>query len=232
VWGTAADDVWIVGDGVGALHFDGESLEFVPMPIPPNNSIVDLGSASGTASDDIWASGLQILHWDGAAWTAVPIPPDNPNQYWSDVWAVGPNDVWITGDQVAAHFDGSSWTVDTLITGQIGMTSFLYTIWSSGADTWAAGLGGQIHHFANGQWTTTVPATDTGPGLSDLGGLNGDVQLVGSQSAFDVLQGGSFLPVSDAPQVFFYQSVWVSPTQVWVVGEGTTNEPVIIRRMR
>jgi hypothetical protein len=221
-----------VGDGVGALHFDGESLEFVPMPIPPNNSIVDLGSASGTASDDIWASGLQILHWDGAAWTAVPIPPDNPNQYWSDVWAVGPNDVWITGDQVAAHFDGSSWTVDTLITGQIGMTSFLYTIWSSGADTWAAGLGGQIHHFANGQWTTTVPATDTGPGLSDLGGLNGDVQLVGSQSAFDVLQGGSFLPVSDAPQVFFYQSVWVSPTQVWVVGEGTTNEPVIIRRMR
>ena len=233
VWGTAADDVWIVGDGVGALHFDGESLQFVAMPIPPNNSVVDIPSASGTASDDIWTGGVQVLHWDGEAWTAVPIPPDNPNQYWADVWAVGPSDVWVTGDQVAAHFDGSSWTVDTLITGQVGMTSFLSTIWSSGPEAWAAGLGGQIHHFANGQWTPVVPATDSGPQLSDLGGLNGDVHLVGTQSALEILEEGSFVPVTDAPaQAFFYQSVWVSPSQVWVVGEDATNQPRIIRRAR
>ena len=233
VWGTAADDVWIVGLGLGALHFDGESLQFVPMPVPPNQPVGDLGSVSGTASNDVWATGNQVLHWDGEAWTVVPIPPDSPSQFWSDVWAVSPNDVWVTGDQVAAHFDGSSWTVDTLITGQIGMTSFLLTIWSSGAETWAAGLGGQIYHFANGQWTTTVPATDTGPGYRDLGGLNGDVQLVGEQGTLDVLQEGSFVPVTDAPpQDLFYESVWVSPSQIWTVGTDTTSQPRIIRRAR
>jgi hypothetical protein len=233
VWGSAADDVWIVGEGLGALHFDGESLQFVPIPVPPNTPVVDFRSVSGTASNDVWASGDQVLHWDGEAWTAVSIPPDDPSQFWADVWAVGPSDVWVTGDQVAAHFDGSSWTVDTLITGQIGATSFLLTIWSSGAETWAAGLGGQIDHFANGQWTSTVPATDTGPGFNDLGGLNGDVHLVGDQGTVDILEEGSFLPVTDAPpQALFYDGVWVSPSQVWMVGTDTASQPRIIPRAR
>jgi hypothetical protein len=233
VWGPTANDLWIVGDGSGALHYDGQSLRFVPMPIPPNGTVVDISAVSGTASNDIWTGGVQVLHWDGTVWSAVPIATGNPNQYWADVWAVGPHDVWVTGDQVAAHFDGTSWTVDTLITGPMGMTSFLYTIWSSGAEAWAAGPGGQIHHFQGGQWTTAVPATNTGPTLNDLGGLNGDVHLVGNQSAFDILQEGSFVPVTDAPaQAFFNQSVWVSQSQVWVVGADAMNEPLIIRRTR
>jgi hypothetical protein len=39
---------------------------------------------------------------------------------------------------------------------------------------------------------------DTGPGYRDLGGLNGDVHLVGEQGTLDILQDGSFVPVTDA----------------------------------
>ena len=234
VWGVASNDVWIVGDGSGALHFDGESLHFVPMPVSPPQTVVDIASASGNASNDIWTGGFQVLHWDGEVWTAVPIDTGNPNQYWADVWSVAPNDVWVTGDQAVAHYDGSSWTVTNLISGPIGQSSFLYTIWSSGPEAWTAGPGGRILHFQNGQWTQAVAPIDSGPMLYDLGGLNGaDVHLVGTQGFLDTLNEGTFVPVTDAPPSGeFYQGVWVSPSQVWVVGANQANEPMIIRRAR
>jgi len=233
VWGVAANDVWIVGDGGGALRFDGKSLHFVPMPLPPDSTVVDIPSASGNASDDIWTGGDQALHWDGATWTAVPIDTGDPNPYFGDVWSVAPDDVWLAGDQIVAHFDGSSWTVTRLITGPIGSTSFLYAIWSSGAQAWAAGPGGRIHHFQGGQWTQTVAPTDAGPLLSDLGGLDGDLHLVGTRAYLDVFTNDAFAPVTDAPpQGGSYSSVWVSPSQVWVVGANQAGEPMIIRRAR
>jgi hypothetical protein len=233
-WGVGANDVWLVGDGAGALHFDGTSLHFVPMPIPPNWTVVDIPSASGNASNDIWTGGVQVLHWDGEAWNAVPIATENPNQYFADVWSVAPNDVWVTGDQDVAHFDGSSWTVTNLIPGPLGATTDLYAIWSSGPEAWAAGPGSRLYHYQSGAWSVAIPATDTGPTLNDLGGLDGaDVHLVGTQGYLDTLSEGSFVPVTDAPpQGGIYTSVWVSPSQVWVVGSNLANEPIIIRRSR
>ena len=234
VWGVAPNDLWIVGVGVAVLHFDGQALTPVAVPVPEIETVVDIGAASGTASNDVWTSGRQVLHWDGAAWTAATIDTGDPNQYFADVWAVAPNDVWVTGTRVAAHFNGSSWTVDQVVTGPMGLTAFLFTIWSSGPEAWAAGPGGRIHHFQNGQWTLAVAPDDAGPLLYDLGGLNGEVHLVGTQNTLRILENDTtFVQVADAPpQGTFYQGVWVSPSQVWAVASTSAGEAVVIRRAR
>lgn len=233
VWGSSAHDVWVVGVGAGALHFDGRSMSFVPMPIAAPQTVVDIRQASGTASNDVWTGGHQVLHWDGTAWTAAAIDTGDPNQYFAGVWAVAPNDVWATGDQVVAHFDGASWTVTQVVTGPIGLASFLYTIWADSNQAWAAGPGGRIHHFQNGTWTLVSSPTDSGPLLYSLAGRGDDVYLAGTQSFLDVLQGDTFVPVPDAPASgSIYQGVWVSPSQVWVVGMNQSDEPIVLRRQR
>jgi hypothetical protein len=234
VWGVGPNDLWIVGDGFVVLHFDGQSLTPVPVPVTGGQVAADIASASGSASNDVWASGFLPLHWDGTSWTAVSIPTNNPNQYFADIWANAANDVWTVGDQAAAHFDGSSWTVDEIVTGPMGISNFLYTVWSSGAEAWAAGPGNRIHHFQNGQWTLTTTPTDSGPLLYDLGGMNGDVHLVGSQSTLRILENDTtFAPVTDAPaEGGVYQGVWVSQSQVWVAGTTTNNVAMLIRRAR
>ena len=233
VWGSSGNDVWIMGAGDGALHFDGESLTFVPMPIVGLVETANMRSISGTGPHDVWAVGTEVWHWDGEQWTSMSVPTNNVNQFFADVWAVAPNDVWITGDQVVAHFDGAAWAVAQLFTDAMNLSSFLYTVWSDGTDVWAAGPGGRVHHYQNGAWSQVGTASDSGPSLNDLGGLNGDVHLVGTKT-IDILDGAAgFVPVADAPPAaFFNQAVWVSPSQVWVVSSTESNQPLVIRRAR
>jgi hypothetical protein len=76
VWGSAPDDVWIVGgipDGAATadddlvLHWDGAALTRVTVPVRG----ATLFKVWGAAADDVWVSGQggTMLHWDGAVWT-------------------------------------------------------------------------------------------------------------------------------------------------------------------
>jgi hypothetical protein len=50
-----------------------------------------------------------VIHWDGASWTAQDVPSMHIQSV-SEIWAGGPNDVWIRNDtDDVAHFDGTSW---------------------------------------------------------------------------------------------------------------------------
>ena len=71
VWGSAADDVFAVGENGTILHFDGSAA--APMTSPTNEALVDVWGNSGT---DVYAVGLSgtILHYDGAAWSVMPSP--------------------------------------------------------------------------------------------------------------------------------------------------------------
>ena len=76
VWGSAHDDVYLVGQYGALAHFDGASwtsVDLGPLGIRPQDSLF---TASGSGKNDVYVvggpfSGAKALHYDGKAWAAV-----------------------------------------------------------------------------------------------------------------------------------------------------------------
>src|SRR6185312_2508654 len=92
VWGSAADDVFAVGENGTILHFDGSAA--APMTSPTNEALVDVWGNSGT---DVYAVGLSgtILHYDGAAWSVMPSPVSDGLL---GVWSASSAEAFAVGD--------------------------------------------------------------------------------------------------------------------------------------
>jgi hypothetical protein len=212
IWAAGPDDVWAVGDRGTAINWDGHYWSNAPV-----GADVGLSSVSGTSASDIWTSGG--FHWDGLRWTQ---PFGGAKVV--DVWAAAPNDVWGTlfGGFVS-HFDGRAWT--TMQAAEFAQFA-LFGIWAAPGEVWAVGEGNQIAHFSNGAWTQVQRPEGSFQGMLDVMKAGSDVWAVG-QGVLHSTNGGPFVSDPDVPQVT-YSGVWVSPTQVWVVG----NEGTVIHRAR
>lgn len=78
VWGTAADDVFVVGDLGAVFHFDGTAWSRMPSPADD----LPMLTVAGRAPDDVYAVGGRlegaVWHYDGTDWRdaspAVQIP--------------------------------------------------------------------------------------------------------------------------------------------------------------
>jgi hypothetical protein len=220
VWGAAPNDVWMVGTGGNAYHWNGSALTAVRVP-----GATIFNSVSGTSGNDVWAVGTGIFHWNGSAWAqsfamaGSDIVSDN-----ADIWAVAPNDVWVaSGARTALHFNGTTWTGTPL-------TDFgLFSIWGDGRQAYAAGEGEAIFYFSGGTWTTLQPRGGSSLGFTDIGGQGTDIFTVGNAKVV-MLSGATFAPVTGVPSdpSGTFTNVWVSPTQVWL---GTPNG-FVARRAR
>lgn len=90
VWGSAANDAWIVGDDGTLLRWDGNAWTAVASP-----SLFSLRKVWGTGKNDVWASGDggTLMHFDGQTWslqdtgTSLPI---------TSIWGIGKT-VYATG---------------------------------------------------------------------------------------------------------------------------------------
>jgi hypothetical protein len=109
VWGSGADDIWVVGFFGGMLHFDGTQWAIVP-----SGTTFALASVWGTAKDDVWAVAggawgvSSLLHYDGKGWSHLPFQTGmRPLQR---VRPVAANDVWVAGPNAVLRFDGGSWS--------------------------------------------------------------------------------------------------------------------------
>lgn len=110
--GSSANDVWAVGEQGLALHSDGTTFNAVPTgttatlygvwAAAPNDAWAVGGSPGGGGPNDV------LLHYDGAAWSAVPAPSPNGESYFK-VWGRAANDVFVVGQGVALHYDGLAW---------------------------------------------------------------------------------------------------------------------------
>ncbi|MCB9682999.1 MAG: hypothetical protein H6733_16150 [Alphaproteobacteria bacterium] len=121
VWGSAPDDVWIVGGQKSGDGFvlRGQHGAFTAMTLPADTPM--LNWVSGTSADDVWIGGRggTLLHWDGAAFTDHTLP-DIAGAIWG-IKAKSPTDALAVGgfffgdgSAFASRWDGTAWTPVTL----------------------------------------------------------------------------------------------------------------------
>ena len=171
VWGSSPSDVWAVGAGGAAEHWNGSTWNVVPTP-----TSLDLFSVWGTSSTDAWAvgsshysSGVEpatsvILQWNGVTWSLSATVM--AAELWG-VWEAASNDVWAVGasdpgDALALHYNGMTWS-KIAVTGT--NASVLYSVWgSSDAAVWAVGNdGAEVPEILNWNGTSwAVQYNNTG----------------------------------------------------------------------
>ena len=106
VSGTAANDVWAVGDawdGVTArqlfLHWNGSIWSLVTGPGGPTACVGCSGDVLAMGPNDVWAVGSSIGHWDGTDWALVSDPVVQGSIGFSlrSLAKVGDCDAWSVG---------------------------------------------------------------------------------------------------------------------------------------
>lgn len=147
IGGSAADDVWFVGEDSGYArveHWDGASF------VMEHPEAAELRGVWGSAPDDVWAVGVQgyTLHFDGAAWSA-----DSSPSFTNDlnaVWGSAADDVIAVGSNgVIARWNGMEWAL-----AREGPGPELASVWGSGADdVWAVGAEATVLHFDGDAWS-------------------------------------------------------------------------------
>lgn len=192
VWGTAADDVFVVGADPGtgpmALHYTGGV--WTPM--------------TGLGSGDLWwvhggADGLWICGTGGRVehgaidGTGFTESVTDPTLTLYGVWGPGDGTAWTVGGDPSApsdaaamfHYDGTTWTKVELPEAAAAQFA-LYKVWgTSAADVWAVGAGGIALHYDGTSWSLVdtlsyVNLFTVNDGYAVGGDISGTILHVGS----------------------------------------------------
>jgi hypothetical protein len=195
IWGTAADDIWVVGADTGAgpavLHYDGADWTR-----HPTGATGGLWWVAGLG-ETLWMvgeGGLILRHRRGTdTFEQMPGPPAATL---FGVIAFADDDVWAVGGEAVAnrgvvwHYDGTSWSAVADVPEAALAEGQLFKVWgTSSDDLWIVGLGGvAMHRSATGWQVMDVPS---GRGLFTLHGDGDTIAAVGG------FQSGLLIEVTD-----------------------------------
>jgi hypothetical protein len=188
-----------------------------PSPQPVAFSNV-LNAVDARTSTDAWAVGNflgpndddgQVMlaeHWNGSAWSQVPTPNImRSDEKLNAVSAAAANDVWAVGsmnqtgfkhtDPLAAHWDGTSWSIVPTPATTGGSKSILFGVADlGGGNAWAVGRSEANRALAehwNGSAWTIIPTPDpAAPAGSTFTGST--LTAVSARSASDIWAVGNF----------------------------------------
>jgi len=135
IWGANAHDVYAVGHNSGfretIFHYDGSKWNLMqPLPSPnyPPGRSFEINRVFGFGSNDVWIGGGEIFYnstpapnyldstilfrYDGVLWQKqnLPLREGSVRQIWGD----RPDNLWIAGSRAIWHFDGLTWTRDSI----------------------------------------------------------------------------------------------------------------------
>jgi len=179
VWGTAPDDVWIVG-GVPeqgeAWHYDGTNWSEVAVP----SGVGLLVWVHGFAPNDVWAVGVDGAgaHWDGSAWSAVDLGVTE------DLWGIfglADDDMWIVGgdpdegDPIILHFDGTTATPVALSADENPRgAKTLFKVWGTGGQLFITGQTGTLLQYDGTDWRFVSGGAEADQDFVSLWGTSSD----------------------------------------------------------
>ncbi len=175
VWGSAANDAWIVGRAGTLLRYDGRSWQGHPSPIS-----VDFDDVYGSSANNVWAVGEGRIMRFSNAWQEVQ-GPQNIGREPMSVWTSGPNDVWVVANTTAHHWNGSTWDRSDPFVG-----SDYFTIFGFASDeVFVGGVHSAVppSHFMrfDGSNWTALPDSGRGGEIHGIWGLSVDEIWVGGQ---------------------------------------------------
>jgi hypothetical protein len=154
------DDAWTVGFyrsglDIRPLAWRWSGSVWAPFDLPLGLDWAELVDVFATSTSDVWAVdgsplGL-VLHWNGSSWSVLH-PPLATGQRSTAVWAAGPADVWVSGNQQILHWDGTSWETTTS-----SVPPYMEDVWGfSPSDVWIVGgeetTEGAILHWNGTEW--------------------------------------------------------------------------------
>jgi hypothetical protein len=212
IWGTANNDIWVVGFNAKIYHYDGTAWTAAVNPTTKS-----MNALWGNASNNIWAVGATgtILHYDGTNWSSVVSPTTD---VLTAIWGTASNNIWAVGDKgTILHYDGTNWA-DGGSTG--GIFDTFYDIWGSGPnDIWAVGgLANinKVYHYDGTSWsivTTPMSVFNTIQGV--FGFSASDIWFVGTAGKILHYDGVSFAVIA-SPTTDSIQSIWGSASNdIW-----------------
>jgi hypothetical protein len=217
--GSSSDNVWVTTlDRV--YQWNGSTWT--------EHNRVSLTALWVRASDDVWAAGSHVAHWNGTDWTTVDVGVD-PASY-HDILVFGDNDIWLAGGEsigsgpgLLVHYDGSSWNrIDVAFADKP-----IPALWgTSSTDLWVLS-GSGAHHFDGDTFTQfydyisgdTVPNPNLG-GLAAIAGRSqNDVWAVGEEGIILQFNGTQWRNVDERITATGIAAGVDSDGRLWVSGD-------------
>ena len=185
ITGTAAGEVYAVGDGGTVQCHDGKSW-FKSVNTGSTN---DLKAAWSDSKGQVIAVGNlgQVLRCSACK---CSVDKSGVTSALRAVWGSGPKDVYAVGDSgTVIHHDGSGWKTVSGIP-KVSASTDLHAAWvSPTGDLWAAGASGTLlHRSKTGTWTTHAPGI-AGTLSTVWGSASGKVYVGGPAGALSRYDG-------------------------------------------
>jgi hypothetical protein len=246
IWGTAPDDVWIVGNRGTILHGNGSSFEAVPTD---SNEV--FFSVWGSGKNDVWfldsRSPLHSSGFAGGGTTLERVPGSSWNEGEATsgrLWtghSVGADAVWLGGEPTKRFTDwslvasfyrreadadgGAFWSPTPACTSSAPCEPKVRAFWGDGTVLWAVGMNGQafvLDDPATGHWDYRNPRT--GSNLEGIWGSSADdIWAVGEDGVIRHTTANGPWTEIPSPTTADLHAIWGgSASDVWAVGDNGT----------
>ena len=177
IWGSAFDDVFVVGANGTVLHYNGS--EWTSMNSTVTNNLQNVW---GSSSTDVFAVGNEgtVIHYDGSNWTSMT---SNTTARLNAVWGSSSTDVFVVGNEgVIIHYDGSNWT--SMESGST--TAWFSSVWGSSGNNVFVPAGRRVLHYDGSDWTAMETGLDDVQLRYIAGTSSTNVVAVGDTGAVDI----------------------------------------------
>jgi hypothetical protein len=212
-WGSASDDVFVVGVFGAIIHYDG--TDWTQMDSGYSGANEDIWGVWGTASNDVYAaSRMGVLKYDGIDWSLMS--GSEVGDY-RDIWGSSSTDIYAVGLQgKIVHYDGS-WT--EMFSGA-GAGHYINGVWgTAGNDIIAVGKYGMIVHYDGNDWLPMRGGAAPEFLLGVWGSSSNDIYAVGSYNNILHYDGTCWAGTSSGTTNRQLNDVWgSSSSDVFVVG--------------
>jgi hypothetical protein len=203
VWGSAVDDVFVVGSTGMIVHWDGVSWTQFETAFQ-----TDMFAVTGSSSAEVLAVGDSgaIERYTGLGWAEVGPQPTGVSRL-RDIWVAAPNEAFAVGnanDPTIFHWTNGGWQSESAPS----ITASLVAVWGrSNSDVLAVGQLAGAHRGATSAWTN-VSSAMIGLPVATWGNAS-TTYAVGEQiAAFD---GATWTTLTTGNDLSL-DGVWVAPS--------------------